>query len=107
MSNGVTRHTHSDHLKPAEVFAPGEYLRDELAERGWTQTQFAKIIGRPIQLVNGIINGKTAVTAQTAKEFAAAFGTSAQAWMNLQASYDLFKTPEASPTIRKRAEAAA
>jgi HTH-type transcriptional regulator/antitoxin HigA len=98
---------HSQQLTPAEVFGPGEYLRDELAERGWTQTQFAKIIGRPIQLVNGIINGKVAVTAQTAKEFAAAFGTSAQVWMNLQSSYDLFKAPEVSPTIRRRAEAAA
>ena len=48
---------------PAEVFHPGEYLRDELEARGWTQTQFAKIVGQPVQLVNGIINGKTAVTA--------------------------------------------
>jgi HTH-type transcriptional regulator/antitoxin HigA len=98
---------HSKHLTPAEVFGPGEYLRDELAERHWTQTQFAKIIGRPIQLVNGIINRKVAVTAQTAKEFAAAFGTCAQVWMNLQTSYDLFKAPEVNPTIRRRAEAAA
>ncbi len=92
---------------PAEVFHPGEYLRDELEARGWTQTQFAKIIGRPVQLVNGIINGKTAVTAQTAKEIAAAFGTSAEVWLNLQSSYDLSRTPEVAPDIHRRAEAAA
>ena len=34
---------------PAHAFPPGEYLRDELEERGWTVTEFAEIIGRPIQ----------------------------------------------------------
>ena len=91
------------HRKPAEVFPPGEYLRDELAERGWTQTQFAKIIGRPMQTITGIINGKIRITAQTAKEIAAAFETSAELWMNLQKSYDLFTAPDADPAIHERA----
>ncbi len=26
--------------KPAEVFSPGEFLRDELEARGWTQGDF-------------------------------------------------------------------
>jgi HTH-type transcriptional regulator / antitoxin HigA len=91
------------HIKPAEAFPPGEYLRDELEARGWTQTQFARIIGRPLQVVNGIVNGKTAITAQTAKEIAAAFGTSADLWMNLQGSYDLFVEPDVDPAIHKRA----
>ena len=93
----------SQKLKPAEVFPPGEYLRDELEARGWTQKQFARIISRPLQTVNGIINGKVAVTAQTAKEFAAAFGTTADLWMNLQSSYALFIEPDADPMIHKRA----
>ena len=97
----------SKHLKPAQVFPPGEYLRDELAARGWTQAQFARIISRPLQVVNGIINGKNSITAQTAKEIAAALGTSADLWMNLQGSYDLFNEPDADPAIRKRAERAA
>ncbi len=95
-----------NHLKPAEVFPPGEYLRDELEARGWTQTRFARIIGRPLQTVNGIINGKIRITAQTAKEIAAAFETSAELWMNLQKSYDLFMTPDADPAIHERARVA-
>ena len=41
---------------PAEVVSPGEYLRDELTERGWTQAEFAAIIGRPLQVVSEILN---------------------------------------------------
>jgi HTH-type transcriptional regulator/antitoxin HigA len=57
-----------------------------------------------LQVVNGIINGKTAITAQTAKEIAAALGTSTDLWMNLQGAYDLFIQPDADPAIRKRAQ---
>ena len=52
--------------RPAEAFPPGEYLLDMLNERGWTQSEFAEIIGRPIQLVNGIINNKRGITPETA-----------------------------------------
>lgn len=74
---------------PAEVFHPGEFLRDELDARDWTQTEFAKIIGRPVQLVNRIIAGKTGISTRTALEFGAAFGTGAQVWVNLQTAYQL------------------
>lgn len=49
-------------LTPAEVFPPGEYLRDELEERGWTVTEFAEIIGRPVQAVSEILNNKKEIT---------------------------------------------
>jgi HTH-type transcriptional regulator/antitoxin HigA len=94
-------------IHPAEVFPPGEYLRDELEARGWTQTQFAGIIGRPLQTVNGIINGKVSITAQTAKEISAAFGSSAEMWLNMQSGYDLFRTKVDTAQIAKRAAAVA
>jgi HTH-type transcriptional regulator/antitoxin HigA len=94
-------------LQPAEVFHPGKYLRDELQARGWTQKQFAQIIDRPLQTINGIINGKVSITAATAKAIAAAFGTTADLWLSLQVSYDLFKSLPADPAIRKRAMQAA
>ena len=77
---------------PAEVFPPGEFLRDELEVRNWTQTEFAEIIGRPTRLVNEIIAGKRGVTPETAQEFAAAFGTGAQFWLNLETSYQLYQS---------------
>ncbi len=89
-------------FKPAEVFHPGEYLRDELEARGITQGNFARIIGRPLQVVNEIVNGKKRITVETAKAIGAAFGTGPELWINLQTNYDLHTTPEPDKRIAKR-----
>lgn len=88
---------------PAEVFPPGEFLRDELEARNWTQTEFAEIIERPTRLVNEVIAGKRGISPDTAGEFAAALGTSAQFWMNLETTYQLSKTSPASERISRAA----
>ena len=77
-------------IKLPKIFHPGKHLRDELDARGWTQVEFAEILGRPVQHVNRIINGKRGITARTAKEFEAAFGTSAEFWMKLDTAYRLW-----------------
>lgn len=74
---------------PAEVFPPGEYIQDELDARGWTQDDLAQILGRPLNAVNQIIKGKRGITPETAKGLAAAFGTSAEFWMNLENAFQL------------------
>jgi len=74
---------------PAEVFSPGEYLNDELQARGWSQVDFADIIGRPAPVVNQIIAGKRSITPEIAKLIAAALGTSPMVWLNLEAAYRL------------------
>jgi HTH-type transcriptional regulator/antitoxin HigA len=76
---------------PAEVFPPGEFLRDELEARGWSQTEFAEIIGREPRVVNEIILAKRTITPETAIELGAALGTSAQLWLNLESAYQLSK----------------
>jgi HTH-type transcriptional regulator / antitoxin HigA len=88
---------------PAEVFPPGELLRDELEARGWTQTEFAEIIGRPPRVVNELIAGKRGVTPETARELAAALGTSAQLWMNLESAYQLSKVGPVTDRIAREA----
>lgn len=89
--------------RPAEVFPPGEFLRDELEARGWSQTEFAEIIGRPPRVVNEIITGKRGISPETATELAAALGTSAQFWMNLETSYQLWKVAPAPERIAREA----
>ncbi len=90
---------------PAEVFPPGEFLRDELEERGWTETEFAEILGRPAQAVSEILNGKKEITAETAVSLGDALGTSGELWLNLQATYRLHQvratSPETTPVMRR------
>lgn len=89
---------------PAETFSPGDYLTDELEARGWSQADFADIIGRPAPVVNQIIKGKRSVTPDLAKELSAALGTSAMFWLKLEAAYRLQnEQDQASPQIRRRA----
>ena len=76
-------------IAPAEVFPPGDFLREELEARGWSQVEFAEILGRPLKLVNEIIVGKKRITPETAKELGAALGTSAELWLNLEVAYRL------------------
>ena len=85
---------------PAEAFPPGEYLRDELEERGWTVTEFAEIIGRPVQTVWEILDANKPITADTAQSFAEALGTGAELWLNLQTSY--LHRPARLPSPRVR-----
>lgn len=75
--------------RPAEVFPPGEFLKDELEERGWTQKDLADILSRPVTLVNEIIVGKRGISPETARGLSAALGTSAELWMNLDSVYQL------------------
>jgi HTH-type transcriptional regulator/antitoxin HigA len=79
-------------LRPAEVFPPGEFLREELDARGWTQGDLAAILGRSVNGVNQIIMGKVGITPDTAQGLAAALGTSAQYWMQLDTAYQLWRT---------------
>jgi HTH-type transcriptional regulator/antitoxin HigA len=88
---------------PAEAFPPGEFLKDELEERGWTQDEFAAIIGRSPAVVNQIISGKRGISPETAREIGAALESSAMYWMNLDASYRLWRAGPAPARISEEA----
>jgi addiction module HigA family antidote len=70
---------------------PGVTLREELAERGITQSAFARQINRPVQVINEIINGKKSVTAETAIALEKALGIRAELWLKMEASYQISK----------------
>jgi HTH-type transcriptional regulator/antitoxin HigA len=93
-------------FRPAEVFAPGEFIREELAARGWSQSDLARILGRPLQTVNMIVNGRKSITAETAKALGLAFGTGPELWMNLETTYQLHISPDPDPQIARRARIA-
>jgi HTH-type transcriptional regulator / antitoxin HigA len=90
---------------PAEVFPPGEFIRDELDARGWTQGDLAQIMGRPLQLVNELVSGKKQITPETAMGLAQAFGDDdALYWMNLDNVYRLAQAKPADEAVGRRAK---
>ena len=88
-----------------QAFPPGDHIREEIECRGWSQGDLARIMGRPVQVINQIINGSKAITARTARELEAALGPDAQTWMNLETSWRLYIEAEADPAIAARAKA--
>lgn len=92
--------------QPDVAIHPGEILADELAARRMTQGALARLMGRPLQAVNEIINGKKAITAETALQLERVLQTPAQVWMNLQAQYELTRARLAAAGPRRRARAA-
>jgi HTH-type transcriptional regulator/antitoxin HigA len=87
-----------------EAFAPGEYIREELEARGWSQLDLAEILGRPPQAVNEIISGKRAIMPDTARALGEALGTSAQLWMNLESAYQLAKLAGRDDSVSRKAK---
>lgn len=69
---------------PAEVFPPGDLIREELDARGWTQTDLAEILGRPMRVVSEVLAGKKAITPEIAQGLGEVFGVGAQFWLNME-----------------------
>ncbi len=88
---------------PAEVFPPGEFIKDELVQREWTQADLAEILGRPVQAVNEILAGKKAITPETARGLGDAFGTGPELWLNLENAFRLSQTPPPDEGVARRA----
>lgn len=86
-----------------KIFPPGEFLKDELEARAWSQTEFAEIIGRPVRLVNEIIAGKKMITPETAVQLGIALGTGPEFWLNLESQYQLSRISRMDDVVARRA----
>jgi HTH-type transcriptional regulator/antitoxin HigA len=90
--------------KVAEAFPPGDVIKEELGERDLSQAELAEIMGRSPKEISDLISGKRPVSPAMAKELQAAFGPSAQYWMNLESSYRLWRHAPADDAIARRAK---
>jgi addiction module HigA family antidote len=68
---------------------PGKILEEELEELGISANALAKYLAVPPNRITFILNGKRAITADTALRLAKFFGTTPEFWLNLQSDYDL------------------
>ena len=69
---------------------PGEILFEEfMLPLGVTINGLARAIDVPPNRISGIINGKRAITADTALRLGKYFGVSPEIWLDLQSDYEL------------------
>ena len=69
---------------------PGEILAEDFMKPlGLTQYRVAKEIGVPARRINEIVQGKRAITPETALRLERFFGWPAQVWLNLQGHYEM------------------
>jgi addiction module HigA family antidote len=68
---------------------PGEILGDELEELRLSAAALSRELDVPTNRITQIINGRRAITAETALRLGQWFGTSADFWLNLQKQYEL------------------
>jgi addiction module HigA family antidote len=75
---------------------PGEILDEEfLVPLRMTQKSLADHIGCDVKVVNRIVNGRSAVTAEMAIKLGAAFRMSPEFWLNAQMACDLYRATRA------------
>jgi antitoxin HigA-1 len=71
------------------VAHPGRLLKRELAARKLSANRLSLDIGVPSGRITDILNGRRAITADTAVRLGRYFGNSAQFWLDLQGQYDI------------------
>ena len=73
-----------------EPIPPGEILYEEFMKpMGISINALARDIDVPPNRVSEIVNGKRAITADTALRLGKYFGVSPETWLDLQSDYDL------------------
>ena len=79
---------------------PGETLREDLDALSMRAADLARLIEVPVNRITAILNGRLAVTGDTALRPGRFFGTSGEFWLNLQKLYVLRLTERnAGPAI--------
>ena len=68
---------------------PGRILRRELAARNLSANALARALRVPSGRIVDILNGKRAISAESALRLGRYFGNDPQFWVNLQAQYEL------------------
>ena len=77
---------------PDVAIPPGEYLAEEIEAREISQKELARLMRRPVNAINEIINGKKTITADTALQLEAVMPEiPARFWLNLETDYQLTK----------------
>jgi addiction module HigA family antidote len=90
--------------KRLEPIHPGEILLEEFMKpMGISINRLSRDIAVPPGRVSAIVNGRRAITADTAIRLGRYFGTTPEVWMGLQADYELrIALRTIGPEVEKR-----
>lgn len=70
---------------------PGEHILDEcITPLGLTITAAAQALGVTRKTLSAVVNCKAGISADMAVRLSRVFGSTAQTWIRMQASYDLW-----------------
>jgi addiction module HigA family antidote len=81
---------HNGNVIEIEAFHPGEFLREEIEERGMLKKDVAKSLGILPHHLSEIFAGKRNISAALAVKLEKLLGVSAHYWFGMQMEYDLF-----------------
>ena len=91
---------------------PGEHLVEELKELGMSAAELARQLEVPTNRITEILNGRRAITGDTALRLAHFLGTTAEFWLHLQSLYEIRiaqkkagKSIKGLPTLKRREQA--
>jgi antitoxin HigA-1 len=80
---------------------PGEFLDTRfLRPLAITQTELAAALGISRRRVNELVNGRRAITPDTAVRLAMYFGNDASFWMHLQVAWDMHAAGRTHPRVK-------
>ncbi len=106
---GPKRKNFRGQMETVPAIHPGEHLAEELRELDMSAALLARQIEVPASRITEILNGRRAITGDTALRLAHFFDTSAEFWLNLQNLYELRIAEEkigegirALPTLKDR-----
>jgi addiction module HigA family antidote len=68
---------------------PGSLLKRELVARGLSAKRLAFELGVSSSRINGVLNSRRAISADTAVRLGRYFGNRAEFWLGLQGQYDI------------------
>ena len=94
-------------VKPSGFRSPGQFIRAQLQQRGWTQRFLALVLGVEESVVNKLVLDNRAVSAEMAIRLSEVLRIDAETILGLQKSYDLAKariTTRPDPSRAKRAQ---
>lgn len=77
----------SNEYQPDSVSSPGETLLETLNTLEMSQADLARRMGRPVKTMNEIIQGKAAITAETALQLEQVLHVPASFWLNREQNY--------------------